>query len=129
MNIRQPIFYSFLLFFFSSSCFSQEYSYTHYDVTEGLAASTVYCITQDHDGFIWMGTEMGVSRFDGVHFRNFTVKDGLPDLEILQIFGDSRGRVWMAPFRKAICYYYKGKIYNQQNDSLLGKIGLKENIR
>jgi ligand-binding sensor domain-containing protein len=109
--------------------FSQEYSYTHYDITEGLAGSTVYCITQDRDGFIWVGTETGVSRFDGTHFRNFTAIDGLPDVEILDMFGDSRGRVWMAPLRKSICYYYKGKIFNQENDALLHRIRIPHNIQ
>jgi ligand-binding sensor domain-containing protein len=66
-----------LLALFSSSSFAQEYSYTHYDITEGLAGSIVYCITQDKDGFIWVGTETGVSRFDGTHFINFTTTDGL----------------------------------------------------
>jgi len=107
---------------------AQEYSYTHYDISDGLAGSTVYCITQDKDGFIWTGTETGVSRFDGTHFHNYTTIDGLPDVEILEMFGDSKGRVWMAPFRKAICYYYKGKIYNQGNDSLLRLFRLRNNV-
>ncbi|OQP66651.1 sensor histidine kinase [Niastella populi] len=107
---------------------AQEYSYLHYGINDGLAGATVYCITQDKDGFIWTGTETGVSRFDGTRFKNFTTKDGLPDLEILSIFSDSKGRVWMAPFRKSVCYYYQGKIHNQQNDSLLSRIQLKGNI-
>jgi ligand-binding sensor domain-containing protein len=107
---------------------AQEYSYSHYGITDGLAGSTVYCITQDKEGFIWTGTETGVSRFDGTHFKNFTTKDGLPDLEVLQIFGDSKGRVWMAPFRKSVCYYYQGKIHNQQNDAQLSRIHLQGNI-
>src|SRR5580692_5688354 len=119
------LFVSLLLSF---PAFSQEYSYTHYDITDGLAGSTVYCITQDKDGFLWMGTETGVSRFDGIHFRNFTTSDGLPDIEILQMFGDSRGRVWMAPFKKSVCYYYKGSIRNQENDSLLRQVVLHQNI-
>ena len=53
---------SFLLCLWDSA-FPQEYSYTHYDISDGLAGSTVYCITQDKDGFIWTGTETGVSRF------------------------------------------------------------------
>src|SRR5579871_676572 len=112
--------------YYSASC--QEYSYTHYDISDGLAGSTVYCITQDKDGFLWMGTETGVSRFDGTHFRNYTSIDGLPDIEILQMFTDSKGRVWMAPFRRGICYFYKGKIYNQQNDSLLQRLVLRNNV-
>ncbi len=117
-----------LLTIISYSCLAQEYSYTHYDITEGLAGSTVYSITQDPDGFLWLGTESGVSRFDGTQFKNFTTADGLPDIEILKIFSDSRGRVWMAPFQKSVCYYYKGRIHNQENDTLLGHIRLNGNI-
>jgi ligand-binding sensor domain-containing protein len=84
---------------------AQEYSYTHYDIADGLAGSTVYCIAQDEDGFIWVSTETGVSRFDGTHFRNFSIADGLPDIEVLQMFGDREGRLWMAPFRKSVCYW------------------------
>jgi ligand-binding sensor domain-containing protein len=113
---------------FSRIIIAQEYSYLHYGITDGLAGATVYCITQDKDGFIWTGTETGVSRFDGAHFKNFTTKDGLPDLEILQIYADSKGRIWMAPFRKSVCYYYQGKIHNQQNDPLLSRIHIKGNI-
>jgi ligand-binding sensor domain-containing protein/two-component sensor histidine kinase len=109
--------------------FAQEYSYTNYNTKEGLTGSTVYCIAQDHEKFLWFGTETGLSRFDGTHFKNFTTADGLPDNEILKLFVDSRNRVWMMPFRHAICYYLKGKIYNAQNDSLLKKIKITEIVR
>ena len=35
---------------------------------------------------MWFATETGVSRFDGVHFKNFTTEDGLPDNEIIGLF-------------------------------------------
>ncbi|HEX6430109.1 MAG TPA: two-component regulator propeller domain-containing protein, partial [Niastella sp.] len=108
--------------------FSQEYGYTRYDSKDGLASSTVYCMTQDKDGFMWFGTETGLSRFDGTHFRNFTQEDGLPDNEVIQLFADSKGRVWISPFKKTICYYYKGKIYNQENDSMLKQIRVYGNV-
>lgn len=107
---------------------AQEYSYSHYDSKEGLAGSTVYCMTQDKEGFLWFGTETGLSRYDGTHFKNFTREDGLPDNEIIQLFADSKGRVWLSPFRKTICYYYKGVIHNSDNDSLLKKLNIKENV-
>ncbi len=106
----------------------QEYSYTHYENKDGLAGSTVYCMTQDQEGFLWFATETGVSRFDGTHFRNYTREDGLPDNDVLQLFSDSKGRVWMAPFRKSVCYYYKGKIYNSDNDPVLKKLHIQNTI-
>jgi len=107
---------------------AQEYGYTHYDIKEGLAGSTVYAMVQDKEGFIWFATETGLSRFDGTHFKKFTKADGLPDNEIIQLFADSKGRVWISPFKKVACYYYKGKIYNPGNDSVLRHIHMHDNI-
>ncbi|AXY74008.1 histidine kinase [Paraflavitalea soli] len=118
-----------LIFFSSFTVYAQEYSYARYDVKDGLAGSVVYHGVEDQEGFLWFATETGVSRFDGTHFRNFTKADGLPDNEIIKLFVDSKGRVWMMPFRNSICYYWKGKIYNQENDSLLKRIPVADNIR
>lgn len=106
----------------------QEYSYARYDAKDGLAGSVVYCGVEDKNGFLWFGTETGLSRFDGTHFWTFTTADGLPDNEIIRLFVDSKGRIWIMPFRNSICYYWKGKIYNQQNDSLLRKLPITSQI-
>lgn len=84
---------------------------------------------EDKEGFVWFATETGVSRFDGSVFKNFTTADGLPDNEIIKIFVDSRNRIWMVPFNHAISYYYKGKIYNEKNDSVLSKFHLRDRIQ
>lgn len=107
----------------------QAYSYRHYDIKDGLVGNHVYHVEQDKDGFIWFATETGVSRFDGSRFKNFTTADGLPDNEIVRLFADSKGRVWMAPFKNAVCYYYKGKIYNEKNDTLLRNLQMKDPAR
>lgn len=118
----------YLLFIICLKLPAQNFSYTHYGLKEGLAGSNVYAATQDNEGFIWFATETGVSRFDGVHFKNFTIDDGLPDNEILNLFCDSKGRLWMMPFRKTISYYHKGKLYTQKNDKLLAHLQLTGNI-
>jgi ligand-binding sensor domain-containing protein len=104
--------------------FSQDYSFIRYDTRDGLAGSVVYDAIQDKEGFMWFATENGLSRFDGKNFKTFTTKDGLPDNEILKLFVDSRGRIWIMPFRPSICFYDKGKIYSKENDSVLSKITL-----
>ena len=128
--LKQGVLYVYTLisFLLPCLCSAQQLSYIHYDTKDGLAGSTVYDLCQDKQGFIWFATETGLSRFDGKYFKNYTVTDGLPDNEILRVFADSRGRVWIIPFKKTICYYYNNKIYHSENDSLLKKIEPESNI-
>jgi Histidine kinase/Y_Y_Y domain/Two component regulator propeller len=118
---------------FTLACFlkssAQQYSYRHYDIKDGLVGNHVYHAAQDKDGFLWFATETGVSRFDGTHFRNFTTADGLPDNEVIRLHADGKGRVWMSPFKNTVCYYYKGKIHNSTNDSIVKSFKLREPIR
>ena len=88
---------------------AQSYSSVHYDTKDGLPSATVYNITQDKNGFIWFGTENGLSRFDGKNFKTFTTKDGLPDNSILKVHGDNTGRLYFTPFTHSLYFY--------QNDS------------
>lgn len=107
---------------------SQEYNYYHYDVKDGLSGITVYSIAQDKDGFLWLGTENGLSRFDGSNFKNYTSNDGLSANEIINLFVDSKNRVWIFPFKSSIYYYYQGKIHNVNNDTILRKFNLGDEI-
>ena len=117
--------YIFLLsFFIIKLAASQDYAYKNYTTKDGLAGNHVYHSVQDKEGYLWFATETGVSRFDGKNFVNFTVEQGLPSNEILKMFVDSKGRVWMMPFANELCYYYRGKIFNSRNDSLLKKISI-----
>ncbi|MCX6315856.1 MAG: histidine kinase [Bacteroidetes bacterium] len=100
----------------------QQYSYVHYDVKDGLPSKRVYAMCQDKNGFIWFATDNGVCRFDGSDFKVFTTENGLPDNDIINVFCDSKNRVWFTPFKREIAYYYQGRIYNRNNDTLLRKI-------
>ena len=124
---------SLCFFFLSIACppgflSAQDYSYINYGIKDGLAGSTVYCMVQDKDGFLWFGTETGLSRYDGTHFQNFYTGSGLPDNEIIKLFVDSKNRVWIVPFSNSIAYYRNGKIHNQQNDSLLRKLKIRSEV-
>ena len=102
----------------------QQYNYQQYSLKDGLAGLTVYSIAQDHDGFLWIGTETGLSRFDGKNFKNYTVSDGLPDNEIIKVFVDSKNRIWLLPFTNTVCYFEDGVLHTRDNDSLLKKLNM-----
>ncbi len=69
-----------------------------------------------------MATDAGVSRFDGAVFENFSVDDGLPDNQVLQLREDSKGRIWFLSLNGQLSYYYNGKIYNPDNDKQLKQL-------
>lgn len=43
----------------------------HYGTDCGFNSPSINCIDQDEDGFIWIGSNTGLTRFDGCHFKNF----------------------------------------------------------
>ena len=49
-----------------------KYHLTNWGSTEGLTASTVWALAQDAAGYLWLGTDVGLFRFDGVRFSRFT---------------------------------------------------------
>ncbi len=46
------------------------YPFTRLSVKQGLSHEWVYAFTQDTHGFLWIGTEDGLDRFDGTHITN-----------------------------------------------------------
>ena len=66
-----------------------------YDVADGLAHRSVLCIHQDAKGYLWVGTQEGLSRFDGYGFTNYGLRDGLGHPYINAIAEDREGRLWL----------------------------------
>lgn len=63
----------------------------------GLPQNTVHSIAQTHDGYIWVGTEEGLARFDGVRFTIFD-KQNTPELRsnfIRALLADRSGALWI----------------------------------
>ena len=70
-------------------------AFRQYTTDDGLASSETYCIVQDKQGYIWISSDNGVSRFDGYQFRNYGFKDGLKENVIFEMHFDTLGRLWM----------------------------------
>jgi len=63
-------------------------------VENGLPAKSVICAIQDKEGFMWFGTENGLSRYDGKRFTNYSKeKDGLSENKIIQLLLDDSNRL------------------------------------
>lgn len=84
-----------ILFVVPFSLVAQTYFFDNFKTTEGMESSKVYAICQTPDGFVWLGTDVGITKFDGSKLRNYTVKDGLAKGGARTLLADSNGNVWI----------------------------------
>jgi signal transduction histidine kinase len=80
-----------------------------YTTKEGLPSNHIYEILEDKEGFLWICTDNGVSRFDGKYFKNFSVKNGLPSYDAIQIAMEDNGKIWVNCFLQKPAYFDKAK--------------------
>ncbi|MCE2542562.1 MAG: hypothetical protein J4F30_03850 [Acidobacteria bacterium] len=74
-----------------------DYTLTSWTQYEGLPAARVWAITQDLDGYIWIGTDAGLVRFDGVDFEAWRdLRDEqLPRHEVTALYSALDGSLWV----------------------------------
>lgn len=74
---------------------------------EGLPQMSVLSMLQDRTGYLWIGMQEGLARFDGVSFRTFKVDDtpALASNYIAALFEDRRGRIWVGTDRGELSYF------------------------
>ncbi|MDP3831367.1 MAG: two-component regulator propeller domain-containing protein, partial [Ignavibacteriaceae bacterium] len=80
-NLNCALKYSVLLLIFiilSSTAIAQKkpVKFNRLTSSNGLSQNRVSSIVQDHDGFIWIGTEDGVNKYDGYNFEIFKRNPG-----------------------------------------------------
>ena len=99
----------------SSAAIPDEFLIQRWDTANGLPHNTVRAITQMPDGYLWLGTENGLARFDGVRFENFgrentpVLQD--PNVQFLQT--DSSGTLWVGTGNRL--YAWDGRRLAAQN--------------
>ncbi len=94
---------------------AQRFSFKRYDQTAGLANQDVRCLFQDDVGFMWIGTENGLYRYDGHRFRAFTEVDGLPTPRVEAIHETRDGTLWVGT--RAGLVRLKGERFEKVNFS------------
>jgi len=98
------------------------YTLRHYGAKEGLRAPAVNCLAQDMNGFIWIGSNMGLTRFDGAHFRTFTLRHGDAGAFALQprsIAVDTLHRVWVGTKRGLFLFDIRTERFCHFDDALI----------
>src|SRR2546428_355037 len=80
-----------------ASLASPSYQIDVWRAEDGLPQSTVTSVVQTPDGYLWVGTQNGLVRFDGATFKVFNQNNTPPirNNRIVQLFVDSRGTLWI----------------------------------
>lgn len=81
----------------------------HLGTEQGLSQGQVNCFWKDNEGFIWLGTQDGLNRFDGYRFRSFFHESddstSLSNNFVWNIFEDSRRQLWIGTFGGGLCRF------------------------
>lgn len=93
---------SLLLAFSPASALDPDVLLTQYmsdtwQIEDGLPQNSVGTVARTPDGYLWLGTQEGLVRFDGVRFVVFDTANtpALPDKYVTELLTDSSGRLWI----------------------------------
>lgn len=75
------------------------FAFRGYGGDQGLTSSAITQLYQDSQGFLWVGTEDGLFRYDGSHFQAYSLKEGLPSALVTSIREDPKGGLWVGTFQ------------------------------
>jgi len=135
--MKKSFYVILLLFVIVPYRINAQNSFVHYTVKDGLPQMQCMTIFQDLDTYLWIGTKGGISRFDGVHFKNFDLNNGLLDNRIVAINQDQNRKIWVltqsglsvlindrfksfVPQQNTVFYHNSFVIDNHQNIWMIG---------
>ena len=74
-----------------------QYAHTAWKVSEGFAKGVIRSIAQTPDGYLWVGTDFGLLRFDGVRAVPWQPPPGerLPGTDVRRLLAGRDGRLWI----------------------------------
>lgn len=95
---------------------SQTYPFTTIGLKDGLPQSSVFKVLQDRQGYIWMATEAGLTRYNGYEFKTYSYHTNLDANYINDIELDANGNLWVASYGTGIAVF-DGKSFTSYNRS------------
>ncbi|MBL7922172.1 MAG: histidine kinase [Bacteroidia bacterium] len=101
---------------------SQHYNFINYSTESGLAQSQIRSISQDKNGYLWLGTLAGLSKYDGKKFVNYSIQNGLINNQVFSLATDRSIGLWIGT--QGGINYFDG----QKFKSYLFKDDMAENI-
>ncbi|MEP0548779.1 MAG: two-component regulator propeller domain-containing protein [Rhodothermales bacterium] len=83
---------------------------------DGLPQNTIVSLAQTQDGYLWLGTQEGLVRFDGLHFTTYTQE--LPNPFVSALHEDATGVLWVGTYGGGLARYENGRFTSQTIDGV-----------
>lgn len=104
--IKGIVFYIIMLVALCHTAAAQRISlFQSITVKDGLPSNYVQAIEEDTDGYLWLGTDKGLARYDGFSWKTFTTDDGLPGNYIGYIKKATKNSFWIGVGGKGLFLY------------------------
>ena len=80
-----------------SSLSLEQYAYRNWSMADGLPSNRIHDLVQCRNGYLWVATERGLARFDGLKFTSFNRSNAteLPSNRITSLYESSDGTLWV----------------------------------
>jgi hypothetical protein len=102
----------FFLFWVSIGNTQEYYKSFHFTADDGLPTNTIYSITEGQNGTIILGTDNGLTFFNGNVFKTLNVKEGLINPNIVAVKNDIDGTIWFINYGGRLQKLEHNKIIN-----------------
>lgn len=87
----------------------QQLKFDHLTTENGLPQEHVFCILQDHRGFLWLGMETGLARYDGYTFKTYrhdpADTTSISSNIIRALYQDESGMIWVGTDGGGLCRF------------------------
>ncbi len=99
------------LIFYAVISMGQQAAVYNINKYNGLSSNHVYCILVDRLGYLWLSTTDGVYRYNGYTLSKYDYKDGLPNIDVWNLYEDRRGRIWLRSIAQQMGYIKDNKYH------------------
>lgn len=114
----------------SSQVISPTLHFDQLTIKDGLSHNGIQCLLQDHNGYIWIGTQNGLNKYDGYDFEIYkssgldTTEVGFLGKTITALYQDSKQNLWVGTEKSGINHRSKqsGEFINLQLDTAFAAI-------
>lgn len=87
-----------------------DFRFRHFSVEDGLSSNSVRALLQDKYGFLWMGTEEGLNRYDGTTIKSYPICPETAGKYIASLYGTDE-RIWIGTDEGVYTYTYETETF------------------